>query len=201
MILIGRYVSPFVRRVAVSLKTLGIAYEHRPLSTIDNRAEVQAVNPLGRVPALILDDGEVLVDSNPILDYLDELAGPERALVPPSGAERRRVLQLVAFGLGVADKAVACFIERKLRPADKQHQAMLERYAEQAVAGLRHLEDLCADGWLAGPRLTQADITAVAVLDFIAVTWPEMLPADGFPRLRGLCRRANALPAFAETHP
>ena len=201
MILIGRYVSPFVRRVAVTLKTLGIAYEHRPLSTIDNRAEVQAVNPLGRVPALILDDGEVLVDSNPILDYLDELVGPERALVPASGPERRRVLQLVAFGLGAADKALACFIERKLRPVDKQHQLLLERFAEQALAGLHHLEGLCTDQWLAGPRLTQADITAVAAVDFIAATWPEMLPADGFPRLRDLCRRANALPAFAETHP
>ena len=201
MILIGRYNSPFVRRVGVALKTFGIAFEHKSLSTIDNRAEVQSYNPLGRVPALVLDDGEVLVDSNPILDYLDELAGPALALVPPSGADRRRVLQLVAYGLGATDKAVACFIERKLRPVDKQHQVMLDRFVEQTLAGLGQLERVCGDGWLFGPRMTQADVTAVAVLDFIELTWPEMLPADAVPRLRALSRRANALPAFAETRP
>ena len=201
MILIGRYVSPFVRRVAVALKTFGIAYQHKALSTSDNRAEVQAINPLGRVPALVLDDGEVLIDSTAILDYLDELAGPARALVPASGADRRRVLQLVAYGIGATDKAVACFIERRMRPADKLAQGLLDRFAEQALAGLGQLEAAAGDGWLFGGRLTQADITAVAALDFITHTWPEMLPADGFPRLKGLSARANLLPAFAETRP
>ena len=86
MILVGRYRSPFTRRVAISMQLLGIEYEHRPHTAWSNLAEVRAVNPVGRVPALILDSGEALFDSSAILDYIDQLAGPQRALVPPTRA-------------------------------------------------------------------------------------------------------------------
>ena len=67
MVLIGRYRSPFTRRVAISMRLLGIAYEHRPHTAWRNLQEVRAVNPVGRVPALILDSGEGLFDSSAIL--------------------------------------------------------------------------------------------------------------------------------------
>ncbi|OIQ96561.1 putative GST-like protein YibF [mine drainage metagenome] len=201
MILIGRNTSPFVRRVAISLRLLGLPYEQRLLSTVADRAAVQAINPLGRIPALLLEDGEALIDSGPILDYLDELAGPEKALVPPAGPERRRVLKLVALALGAMEKSLACYVERTLRPADKQHQDLLNRFADQARAGLAALDQAGAAPWLAGERLTQADISAVAALDFIDAFWPEMLPQGFAPRLRALRQQAYALPAFAETRP
>ncbi len=201
MILIGRNTSPFVRRVAISLRLLGLPYEQRLLSTVADRAAVQAINPLGRIPALLLEDGEALIDSGPILDYLDELAGPEKALVPPAGPERRRVLKLVALALGAMEKSLACYVERTLRPADKQHQDLLNRFADQARAGLAALDQTGAAPWLAGERLTQADISAVAALDFIDAFWPEMLPQGFAPRLRALRQQAYALPAFAETRP
>ena len=201
MILIGRNNSPFVRRVAASLRLLGIAYEQKELSTIANRAEVQAFNPLGRIPALVLDDGEVLIDSTPILDYLDELAGADKALIPAAGPERRRVLKLVAFAVGSMEKSLACYIERNIRPNDKLHQALLDRFAEQSRAGLAALEAVCGEGWLFGDRITQADVSAVSALDFIAVFWPEMLPPGSFPKLEALRQRAYALPAIAQTKP
>lgn len=200
MLLVGRYASPFVRRVGVSLKILGLGFEQKAVSTIQNRAEVEAFNPLGRVPALVLADGEVLIDSTPILDYLDELVGPERALVPPSGAARRQVLRLVAYGMGAMEKTLACFIERTLRPVDTRHQALLERFVQQALAGLEQLDRAVPDGgWLYGGKVTQADISAVAAMDFLRQSWPEMLPAGRLPRLDALRDRAYALPAFSET--
>jgi glutathione S-transferase len=76
---------------------------------------LRAYNPVGRVPALVLDDGEVLVDSAAILDHLDQAVGPERALLPASGKARRNALQKVVMATGINDKAVAVTYERRHR--------------------------------------------------------------------------------------
>ena len=77
MKLIGNYLSPFVRRVGVSLNALGMPFEHQPLRPSEQPDELRKYNPLARIPALVLDDGEVLIESYAILDALDEMAGPE----------------------------------------------------------------------------------------------------------------------------
>ena len=201
MILVGRYSSPFVRRVAISLRLLDLPYELKAISTINDRDAVRSFNPLGRVPALVLGDGETLIDSTPILDYLDELVGPKRALVPAEGAPRRQVLKLVALGMGVAEKTLACYIERNLRPVDTRHQALLDRFAEQVLAGLAALEEVVGAGWLHGPQVSQADVSAVAAMDFLRLSWPEPAPPGRFPKLEALRERAYLLPAFSETKP
>ena len=81
MFLIGQYDSPFVRRVAIALRLYGIAFEHRPWSTFGDADKIAPYNPLRRVPTLVLDDGEALIESTAILDYLDELVGPDRAMI------------------------------------------------------------------------------------------------------------------------
>lgn len=98
MILIGQYDSPFVCRVAVSLRLLGLEYEHRPWSVFSDAAKVGGYNPLCRVPVLVLDDGEVLIESGAILDHLEEGAGTRR-LLPAAG---------------LAEKTVALVYERAL---------------------------------------------------------------------------------------
>jgi glutathione S-transferase len=107
MILVGQYDSPFVRRVAVSLRLLDFAYDHDTRSVFADFAEMRRVNPLGRIPSLVLDDGETLIDSAAILDWLDQSVGPERALIPVTQHERRRVLQRMALATGAIDKAGA----------------------------------------------------------------------------------------------
>ena len=92
MLLIGVNRSPYTRRVAITLQAYGVAYEQQALSGFGNRAEVRAKNPLGRIPALVLDNGEVLLDSGAIIDHLDEAYGRDRALTPAAGADRRAVL-------------------------------------------------------------------------------------------------------------
>ena len=105
MILVGQYDSPFVRRVAVSLRVLGFAYEHDTRSVYGDFDAMRRINPLGRIPSLILNDGEVVLDSAAILDWLDQSVGPKRALVPVDGGERRGVLRRVALAIGAIDKA------------------------------------------------------------------------------------------------
>src|SRR5262249_51903411 len=90
MILVGQYDSPYVRRVAVSLRVLGFDYEQDTRSVFGDFESMRQTNPLSRIPSLVVEDGEVLIDSAAILDWLDEIVGPARALLPPAGPERRR---------------------------------------------------------------------------------------------------------------
>src|SRR5580698_7537047 len=106
MMLIGMFDSPFVRRVAVSLKVLELPFEHANWSVGRDFERIRQKNPLGRVPALVTDDDEILIESAAILDYLDELVGAERALLAPSGQVRRRALSLMAIATGAAEKGV-----------------------------------------------------------------------------------------------
>ena len=84
--LIGYLDSPFVRRVAISLKFLGVEYEHRELSIFRDFEEFRAINPLVKVPTLVLDDNQVLVDSTLIIDYLEN-----RPTLGLAGKNSRRV--------------------------------------------------------------------------------------------------------------
>ena len=203
MILAGRYRSPFVRRVAATLKHYGMPNERRVLSTITAGDAIRAVNPLGRVPALILDSGETLIESGAILDYLDEMAGPARALVPARGAERREVLKLVALAIGATEKGVALAYEIQRRPKHLIYPEWAEKLQGQARAGLAELDKILGldKQWLALGRLTQADVSTVAAWDFFGNMLAGTFGAAEFPRVAALSERANRLPLFAETHP
>jgi len=111
MILIGQYDSSFVRRVGIALRLYGLPFEHRPWSVFGDAELIAPFNPLRRVPTLVLDNGEVLVESGAMLDHLDELAGPSRALIAECGEARRHALKVCALATGLADKAVALFYE------------------------------------------------------------------------------------------
>src|SRR5205085_7899221 len=108
------YDSPFVRRVAIALRLYGIAFEHKPWSTFGDADTIAPYNPLRRVPTLVLDGGEALIESAMILDYLDELVGPDKAMIADHGGVRRRALKICALGSGLADKAVSLIYERAL---------------------------------------------------------------------------------------
>jgi len=128
MILIGQYDSPFVRRVAIALRLYGIGYEHRPWSTFGDADRIAAFNPLRRVPTLVLDNGESLIESGAILDYLDELVGPSRAMIADRGDGRRPALKVCALATGLADKSVSLVYERVL------HQATSEQWIARCRA-------------------------------------------------------------------
>jgi glutathione S-transferase len=201
VVLIGRYRSPFTRRVAVAMRLLGIAYEHRPQTAWRNLREVRAVNPVGRVPALILQSGETLFDSSAILDHLDQIAGPERALIPPREPERRQVLRVVACALGALEKVVAALYEQTMHPPEKVHQPWIAHNESQARSALEWLAAIAPSPWLAGASLTQADITTVVMYDFTRIVNPGLIPDGRYPSIDRLAARCTDLAAFAETRP
>ena len=112
MLPIGVNRSPYTRRGPITPKAYGLPYEQRDLSGFGNRAGVRTANPLGRIPALVLDNGETLVDSAAIIDRLDERVGREQAPTPPAGADRRAVLRVAALMMGACDKGLHAAYER-----------------------------------------------------------------------------------------
>jgi glutathione S-transferase len=202
VILVGMFDSPFVRRVAVSLTLHGHAFEHRNWSVGADASKIKQYNPLGRVPALVLDDGEVLIESSAILDHLDEQAGPERALLPARGAERRRALRLIALALGAVEKGIQVLYENVFRPTERRHAPWVERCRAQVDGALRELDRECAalpaDAWLLGPRLLQPDITLACVGTLLHDAIG--LDLQPYPALARQVARCEALPVFRQFH-
>jgi glutathione S-transferase len=198
VILVGQYDSPLVRRVAISLHLLGIRFERNTMSVFADAEAMRRINPLGRIPSLVLDDGEVLIDSAAILDHLDEQVGPERALVPPRGPERRRALRRIALATGCLDKAGAIVYERSLRPADKVFPPWIERCRAQLDGGLAALE---ADAEAPDAPVTQPAITLGCLLGYLVDRLPEALPDGAYPALRARLAALDTLDAFARTRP
>jgi glutathione S-transferase len=183
------------------MQVLGIPYEHLAYTAWSQLAEVREVNPVGRVPALVLDSGDSLFDSTAILDYLDQQVGPQRALVPPSGAHRQRVLQITACALGVLEKVVAALYERTMHPPEKVHEPWVAHSESQAHSGLRWLDAIVPSPWLAGKAMTQADITTIVTYEFTRIV-NEPLLADGrYPTLDSLAATLAEHPAFVATRP
>jgi glutathione S-transferase len=198
MILVGQYDSPYVRRVAISLRVLGFTYEHDTRSVFADFDAMREVNPLGRIPALVLECGEVLIDSAAILDWLDQTVGPERALVPPGGAGRRRALRRIALATGAIDKVGAAAYERLIRPAALRWPEWVERCRTQ---GMGAIAALAVDSWPRGGTLDQAEITTACMIRYVRMADPELLPPGRHPSLDALSARCEALPEFQATWP
>jgi glutathione S-transferase len=201
MKLFGTFVSPFVRRVAVSLNVLGVPYESVPLAASKQPEEVRKYNPLTRVPALMLDSGETLIESSAILDAIDQMVEPERALVPRSGEARRRVLKIVSVGTGCADKSVWAYYEVTKRPKEKVHQPWLAYNEGQVLAGYTYLEDQLKQFGVEalfrnGATLNQAGITCAVAFRFTAHVRPNLDIAGAAPTLASFSQECEATDAF-----
>jgi glutathione S-transferase len=201
MILVGQYDSPFVRRVAIALHILQLPFTRNRISVFGDAEAMRAINPLGRIPSLVLDDGEVLIDSAAILDHLDEQAGPTRALLPTRGAPRRAALRIIAIAAGAVDKAGAIVYDRAMRPPEKQHAPWQERCATQLASALAALEAAVPSGWWGGDHPGHADIMVACMLRYLPLRLPEALVAGHHPRLARHAAACEALPAFRATQP
>jgi glutathione S-transferase len=198
MQLIGMLDSPYVRRVAISLRRLGIAFEHRPLSVFRTFDEFRAINPVVKAPTLVCDDGEVLMDSTLILDYAEFLASPGKSLMPTARAARQHDLRLIGLALAACDKTVQIVYERNLRPPEKQHEPWIARVRGQLLAAYAGLEAEFAkrpypaeDG-----AMTQGGITTAVAWRFTQHMLPEIVDATGYPVLEAFSAVAEKLPEF-----
>ena len=194
--LIGRNLSPYTRRVAIAMTMLDVPHSREYLSVTADPDRGLELNPVGRVPVLQLDSGERLIESGAILDYLMELVGPAKSLVPPHGKARRECLQLMAVASGVLDKTVNAIYELRRRPAEKVHEPWRQHLLRQATGGLGALDQRSQSPWLLGDNITMADITAGVTVSFVRVMVPELVPAGLYPNLYRLTERCEALPAF-----
>jgi glutathione S-transferase len=201
MILVGQYDSPYTRRVGIALHLLGLPFTRNTNSVFANAEAMRRINPLGRVPALILDDGDVLIDSGAILDHLDEGVGVERTLLPASGAGRRAALRTIALATGGMDKAVSIVYERVLRPPQKLHAPWLERCQMQLAGSLAALEGLPPFDSLTTGRHPQAEITTACLVAFLKLRVPDAFQPDRWPRLEAMATRAELHPAFIAARP
>jgi len=183
MKLISVSASPFVRKVRVLIYELElqdriVVHDVGTVSPVSNSAELNAINPLGLVPALQLDDGSSLYDSAVICEYLNHLAdGP----FFPADAERRfRTLRLQALADGILELSVALRYERVMRPQVLHWQDWIDHQQEKITRGLDALEAQCA-GFEATPLI--GEISIACALGYRDFRYPESAWRAGRPGL------------------
>ena len=196
MILVGRLFSPFVRRTAILLDLLEQPFEMRPLSAVADQQALRAINPLGRVPALV-DGDTVLVDSVAIALTLCDRHDPEGRFWPRGGPALAEALQALMLANGAMEKFMAVYYERGRRPADKVHEPWIAQCWEQAQSGLAALD--------AGPAVARADaggapdvvnIAIATMTSFFPVIDAGFFQPDRFPRLAAIRERCEAHEVF-----
>ena len=203
MKLIGNYFSPYVRRVAIGLNSVGLKYELEELYVFQNSERVRKYNPVTRVPALVLDDGETIVESSAILDEIDELVGPTRALAPPNGKSRRRVIQMTALAMVCTEKARWSFYEKRFRPAGLVHHPWIEHNERQVLDGFAVLDGKLAkrdqDCWIADTEtISRADITTAVGFTFANTVCSHLRLKPRFEFLGRFVERCEQLKCFRD---
>lgn len=197
MKLIGMLDSPYVRRTAITLRCLDVPFEHQALSVFSTFKEFKTLNPVVKAPTLILDTGEVLMDSTLIIDYAESCLAA-KSLLPASKHERMVALQCISHALVATDKSAQLIYERNLRPVEKQHEPWLERVTGQILAACDGLEILLAKYpvTMQSGAMTQAAITSAVAWQFINSMLPALVTAADHPHLQALSTRAESLPEF-----
>jgi glutathione S-transferase len=197
MQLIGMLDSPFVRRAAITMRMLDVSYEHKPLSIFQTYEEFRQLNPLVKVPTLLCDDGEMLVDSTLIIDYIESLAG--RSLMPVDPLQRRVALQRIGVALVAMEKVAQRIYELKVRPEEYRYEPWLERLNEQLLSAIDAMELSVGevdDNWMFGEQPSQADITTAVAWRFVNHAAPAIAGITQRPALDEFSSRAEKLPEF-----
>jgi glutathione S-transferase len=199
MILRSTPASPFGRKAHIAASVLGlepeITIEAADLN--DPGDSIRQQNPLGKIPALVVEDGNVYFDSRVILDYLDYRAGGGR-VVPADPAARFAALRLQALADGITDASILIVYESRYRPAEKHEQKWLDRQAGKVARGLAALE---AAPPVANATPTVGDIALACALGYRDFRFDGAWRAD-HPRLVAwLNDFAARVPAFAATKP
>ena len=193
--------SPYVRKVAVTAIEAGLddRIERAETNVWDPATDIAEENPLGKVPALITDEGAVLCDSPLICEYLDSLNDGAK-LIPAGGPERWRALELQALGDGIMDAAVARIIETRMRPEALRWDGWLERQRAKIASAADVLERDAAAGRLDGP-VTLGSIELGCALAYIDFRFAEDNWRDGRPKLAAWFEAFDQRPSMEATRP
>lgn len=199
MKLVASLTSPYARKIRVALAEKSLPFELEVDIPWLADTRVPSYNPLGKVPALVADDGELWFDSPVIAEYLDTLAGP--LLLPADRAAALPVRQAEALADGITDAAVAAFLEG-MRPAERQDPAAIERQLGKISRGLTALEARVAQRkGCAGEALSIADIAIGCTLGYLDLRFAHLGWRAAHPQLAAWAAGLLARPSFTTTAP
>jgi len=192
--------SPFVRKVRITAAELGLSdrltLETTHVSPVDrNTAYADAVNPLRKIPALATDDGQVLVESALICDYLDALAGGGR-MIPRDGSQRWQVLTAHAVADGMCDAAILLRYETVARPEPMRWPTWIDDQWNRVENGLGWFEARVPTG-----PLDLGSIALGCTLGYLDFRYADRPWRDRHPKLAAWFKGMSARPSFAETVP
>ena len=200
MKLIASLTSPYVRKIRIVLAEKKIDCDLVIDSPWVEGNQVAAVNPLGKIPVLVLDDESTLYDSRVIAEYLDTVA-PNNRLIPASGRERIGVKRWEALADGVLDAAVAAFLEAK-RPDGERSASWIERQRGKVNQALKVMaDDLGEQPWCHGNSFSLADIAVGCALGYVSLRLGDIRWREQYPNLAQLYEKLMQRAAFAETVP
>jgi glutathione S-transferase len=198
--LIATRTSPYARKVRIVLAEKKFEYALVEESPWAPGSTIADVNPLGKVPVLVLDDGTRLFDSRVIVEYLDTVS-PVSRLIPEPSRQRIAVKRWEALGDGICDAASAIVLERK-RTARQQSNAWIARQDDKIARGIvEFARELEARPWCSGESYSLADIAAGCALGYLDLRFPEIDWRDAHPNLARLAEKLGARPSFADTVP
>ena len=171
-------------------------FQRKVISVFKDFEAMLEINPLGKVPALETDDGNVLVDSRFIIDYLEGLAEDERKLIPINSKERQAVLQIEAIALGLAETSVELRIELYRKNPSAHDSNWISRLEQQIRSALTWLENSNPSPWLYGSGLSLPDITTVVAYTYLKQKLPDFVLPNKYPCLYNLWEQCEALNEF-----
>lgn len=201
MKLIASPTSPFARKARIVLLEKDLPCEVVMDIPWNEGTRVPDYNPLGKIPVLVLDDGQNLFDSRVIAEYLDGLPGGPR-LIPDGLPARIAVRRAEALADGIGDSAASIFLEYNKRPPAQQSPEWVQRQQLKVERGLQALaRELPADGWLVGGQFSLADIALGCVLGYISLRQPDIDWRSQYPTLAAAADRLESRPSFQATRP
>lgn len=200
MKLICSLTSPYARKIHIVLAEKKIDFDLVIDSPWEAGNQVEVLNPLGKVPVLVLDDESTLFDSRVIAEYLDTVA-PNNRLIPASGRERISVKRWEALADGVLDAAVAVVLESR-RPDGERSPSSIQRQRGKIAQALQAMSaDLAEQPWCHGNGLSLADIAVGCALGYVSFRLGDIRWGDSYPNLAQLYEKLMQRPSFAETEP
>jgi glutathione S-transferase len=200
MKLIGSHTSPFVRKVRIVLAEKKIEYEFVIDSPWLADSKVPDINPLGKIPVLMLDDETPLFDSRVIVEYIDNVT-PNNKLFPAPNRERTEVKRWEALADGVCDAAVAALLEGK-RAKKEQSADWIVRQRGKVMRGLEFMaEELGDKVFCMGTHFSMADIAVGTALGYLSFRFPDIDWRASHPNLAKLYDKLMQRPPFADTVP
>jgi len=200
MKLIGSHTSPFARKVRIVLAEKKIEYDFVIDSPWLADSKVPGINPLGKIPVLVLDDETPLFDSRVIVEYIDNVT-PNNKLFPATNRERTEVKRWEALADGICDAAATAFLEAK-RPRDQQSPEWIKRQHDKITRSLEFMsEELGEKPYCMGTHLSMADLAVGTALGYLAFRFADINWQESHANLGKLYAKLMLRASFTDTAP